>query len=135
MRQGSIIYVEVPVRDLKRSADFYSGLFGWQFEVDETNPRRWIFTPADRGAMGAITTERPAGAGGTRLAIAVDDVAITVDRAIKLGGGPGEVVTTELGTRVDIVDPDGNHFWAFQSKLSRSPVPPQFREGRPEVHS
>lgn len=121
MRPGTIVFVELPVRDLARAADFYAGLFGWSFEEDATNPRRWLFTPAGRGAMGAISTERPAGPGGARIAVAVEDAQATASRAIALGGGPGESVTSDIATYVDIVDRDGNHVWAFQGSLARAP--------------
>jgi predicted enzyme related to lactoylglutathione lyase len=122
MRHGTIVFVELPVRDLARAADFYAGLFGWSFEEDPSNPRRWVFAPPGTGAMGAISTERPAGPGGAKIAVAVQDAQATAQRAIDLGGGPGESVTTDIATYVDIVDPDGNHVWAFQGSLSRAQV-------------
>jgi predicted enzyme related to lactoylglutathione lyase len=120
MRQGTIVFVEIPVRDLARAADFYAGLFGWSF-FDEHEPNRWLFTPGGRGAMGAITTARPAGTGGVVISVSVDDVSATVDRAIALGGGPtGDVREGAAGRRTEIVDPDGNHFHVFSSALSRT---------------
>ena len=121
MRPGTIVFVELPVRDLARAADFYAGLFGWSFEEDKENRNRWVFTPSGMGAMGAITTERPAGPGGARIAVAVDDARGAATRSIMLGGGPGETVTTDIATYVDIVDPDGNHIWAYQGRLTRAP--------------
>jgi uncharacterized protein len=119
MRQGTIVFVEIPVRDLSRAADFYAGLFGWSF-YDEHEPNRWLFTPGGRGAMGAITTARQPGVGGVVISVSVDDVTETVNRAISLGGGPtGDVRDTGAGRRTEIVDPDGNHFVVFSSALSR----------------
>jgi len=130
MRPGTIVFVELPVRELARAADFYAGLFGWSFEEDPANPRRWVFTPAGMGAMGAISTERPTGPGGAKIAIAVDNVHDTASRAITLGGGPGEIVTTDIATYQDLVDPDGNHLWAFQAKLGRGADPGSPSEAR-----
>lgn len=122
MRQGTIVFVEIPVRDLKRAADFYAGLFGWSF-FEEHDPDRWLFTPGGRGAMGAITTARPAGTGGILISVSVDDVSATVRKAIGLGGGPtGDVRSSDVGRRTEIIDPDGNHFMVFSSALSRQPV-------------
>jgi len=118
MRPGTIVFVEIPVRDLERAANFYASLFGWTFAEDPTNPRRWLFTPG-KGAMGRITTERPVGSGGAKFAIAVDDLSTAMRRAIELGGGPIETVTGEVGTGLEIVDPDGNHLWAFKGTLTR----------------
>ncbi len=119
MRHGTIVFVEIPVRDLKRGADFYAGLFGWSF-LDEHEPDRWLFTPAGRGAMGAITTARAAGTGGIVISVSVDDVSETVTKAIQLGGGPtGDVRDLDVGRRTEIIDPDGNHFIVFSSAISR----------------
>lgn len=119
MRQGTIVFVEIPVRDLVRAADFYAGLFGWSFLATH-EPDRWLFTPGGQGAMGAITTARRAGTGGIVISVSVDDVNATVRRAIDLGGGPtGDVRDLDVGRRTEIIDPDGNHFHVFSSVLSR----------------
>ena len=123
MHHGTIVFIELSVRDLKRSADFYAGLFGWSFEEDPVNSKRWLFTPPGLGAMGAISTEHAAGPGGARIAVAVERLSETADRAIALGGGPGEVVRTDIGNHLALVDPDGNHLWAFESKLARTVRP------------
>jgi catechol 2,3-dioxygenase-like lactoylglutathione lyase family enzyme len=62
VRSGAIIFVEIPVRDLARAADFYAGLFGWSFEDDE-NVEGWHFTPGSGGPMGRIATSPLAGVG------------------------------------------------------------------------
>jgi predicted enzyme related to lactoylglutathione lyase len=133
VQHGSIIFVEIPVRDLARSADFYAGLFGWSF-LPAKEPERWLFTPGGKGAMGAITTSRPAGVIGSHLAIAVDDVAECTDRAIASGGGVTAIEDRgALGYGAELIDPDGNHFWVFESRLSRHDVashPPVWHDVR-----
>ena len=130
MRQGTIVFIEIPVRDLAKAADFYAGIFGWSF-YDEHEPDRWLFTPGGRGAMGAITTKRPAGGGGVVISVSVDDVAETVKRAIALGGGPtGDTRDLDVGRRTEIIDPDGNHFFVFTSALSRNPLEEQPQKDR-----
>jgi uncharacterized protein len=118
MRQGTIVWVDIPVRNLERAADFYAGLFGWSFEPDEEHSR-WVFAPPGRGAMGAITTARPVGTGGVKIGVAVESVRFSANVAIELGGGPtGEVADTTVGKAVDIVDLDGNHLWLYEPELS-----------------
>ena len=132
MHAGSIIFVEIPVRDLARAADFYAGLFGWSFENDD-NVERWYFTSGGRGPMGAITTSRPAGRDGVRLSIAVADVTATVSRAIKLGGGTGDSSSagvSDIGRHALLIDPDGNRFRIFQGKLGGR----HKGRGTPDVH-
>ncbi|HSV40666.1 MAG TPA: VOC family protein [Nocardioidaceae bacterium] len=121
MQHGSIIFVEIPVRDLARAADFYAGLLGWSFLPDR-EPDRWMFVPGGRGAMGAITTTRPSGVAGTHLAIAVEDVPATTELAIQLGGGVTAIEQRSLGYSAELIDPDGNHFWVFERKVSRREV-------------
>jgi predicted enzyme related to lactoylglutathione lyase len=131
MRHGTIVWVEISVRDLRRAADFYSGLFGWPFEPDEAN-HRWIFAPPGRGAMGAVTTARSPGAGGVKIAVAVDDVDVAVRRAIELGGGvTGEAVNPTVGKARDVVDPDGNHIWLYQHHVTTSTGHDARLEGSP----
>ena len=121
MQHGSIIFVEIPVRDLAHSADFYAGLFGWSF-LPSGERDRWLFTPGSTGAMGAITTSRPSGVLGTHLAVAVDDVAEATDRAIALGGGVTTIEERALGYGAELIDPDGNHFWVFEARMSQRAV-------------
>ena len=116
MRHGTIVWVEIPVRDLRHAADFYAGLFGWSFEPDEGN-QRWIFAPPGRGAMGSITTSLPIGGDGVRIFVEVDDAQSAAHRAIALGGGAtSETRTGAVGRAVDVVDPDGNHLWLYQAE-------------------
>jgi predicted enzyme related to lactoylglutathione lyase len=133
VHHGSIIFVEIPVRDLAHSADFYAGLFGWSF-LPSQEPDRWLFTPGGKGAMGAITTSRPSGVVGTHLAVAVENVPETTNRAIAMGGG---VTTIEerpsMGYGAELIDPDGNHFWIFERRVSRTDVathPPVWHDVR-----
>lgn len=121
VQHGSIIFVEIPVRDLSRAADFYAGLFGWSF-LPAHEPDRWFFTPG-KGAMGAITTSRPSGVVGTHLAVAVEDVGLTTDLAISLGGGVKVVEESpSMGYGGELIDPDGNHFWVFERRVTRRDV-------------
>jgi predicted enzyme related to lactoylglutathione lyase len=119
MRSGSIVFVEIPVRRLARAADFYAGLFGWTFEVDE-QAESWYFTSGGAGPMGCITTRRPAGGVGTLVFVAIDDIGTTVKRAIELGGGTGEQTTRvhpEVGDYAVLIDPDGTRIGVFHSFL------------------
>ena len=119
MRSGAIIFVEIPVRDLARAADFYAGLFGWSFEDDE-NVEGWHFTPGSGGPMGRILTSPLAGVGGIRFTVAVADIAGTTSRAIALGGGTAAGQTSwasDVGDFAMLIDPDGNRFGIFHGKL------------------
>jgi predicted enzyme related to lactoylglutathione lyase len=130
VRTGAIIFVEIPVRDLARAADFYAGMFGWSFEEDSAEG--WFFAPGAGGPMGRITTGRPGGLEGIRFTVAVADVARSTSRAIALGGGTAPLQTSfasDVGDFAMLVDPDGNRFGIFHGTLHRG------RRGRHESDS
>jgi predicted enzyme related to lactoylglutathione lyase len=121
VRTGSITFVEIPVRDLNRAADFYAGMFGWSFEHDDA-ATAWMFTTPGGGPMGAITTDRPAARDGARIVVAVDDVSAAAGRAITLGGGTAETdqsLSRDVGEFKLLVDPDGNRFVVIHIALGR----------------
>jgi uncharacterized protein len=120
VRTGAIIFVEIPVRNLARAADFYAGMFGWSFEDDSESD--WFFAPGAGGPMGRITTSRPCGAEGIRFTVAVSNVATATSRAIALGGGTAgspRSSANDVGDFALLVDPDGNRFGIFQGKFTR----------------
>ncbi|HEY3002654.1 MAG TPA: VOC family protein [Kribbellaceae bacterium] len=127
MHPGSIVFVEIPVRRLARAADFYAGLFGWTFEVDE-QADSWYFTSGGAGPMGRITTHRPAGGQGTLVYVAVDDISTTVKRAIELGGGTAGQgqVDPDVGDYAVLIDPDGTRIGVFHSVLRGHRSRPDF---------
>ena len=58
--------------------------------------------------------------------VAVDEVIDTVSRAIQLGGGTAQPLTTEVadvGDYAALVDPDGTHVAVLQSRLGRHGYP------------
>jgi predicted enzyme related to lactoylglutathione lyase len=121
VRTGSITFIQIPVRDLSRAADFYAGVFGWSFEHDE-QATSWFFTTPGVGPMGAITTDRPAARDGLRIVVAVDDVSATVRRAIAHGGGTADTETSvspDVGEGKLLIDPDGNRMFIFHGTLGR----------------
>lgn len=127
MSTGSIAFVEIPVRQLQRAADFYAGVFGWSFEQDDA-ANAWFFTTPGRGPMGSITTARSPARDGIRIVVAVDDVRAATQRAIALGGGTGDLeaagsVSPDVGEFRLLIDPDGNRFVVYRGTLGRRRAP------------
>ena len=115
------MFVEIPVRDLSRAADFYAGVFGWSFEQDDM-ATSWLFTTPGGGPMGAITTDRPAARDGVRIVVAVDDVSAATRRAIAFGGGTAETdrsISPDVGEFKVLNDLDGNRLVVFHGTLGR----------------
>jgi predicted enzyme related to lactoylglutathione lyase len=126
MEHGAINFVEIPVTDLKRAADFYAGMFGWSFEA-EPGARTWLFSTGTSGAMGAITTTRRPSSEGMHLCVTVSDLGHVLAKAGRLGGSiEAERASGDgtLGEFAAVRDNDGNFVGLFQSRLGRH-QPPQ----------
>jgi predicted enzyme related to lactoylglutathione lyase len=120
VRTGAIIFVEIPVRNLERAADFYAAMFGWSFE--DGSDSDWLFASGSGGPMGRITTSRPCGLEGIRFTVAVSDIERATSRAIALGGGTvagSASSVADVGDFALLVDPDGNRFGIFHGNLRR----------------
>jgi predicted enzyme related to lactoylglutathione lyase len=113
---GQIGYVEIPVSDIGRSADFYEGLFGWTFVRDpEGSPDYWVFGTTDDPSMGALerSDSPPAHEGGPLIYITVDDLDVVVERVSGLGGTVERARTAiggGMGWYALVRDPDHNRF-------------------------
>jgi predicted enzyme related to lactoylglutathione lyase len=81
---GKICYIELPAKDLARSADFYAKVFGWRIRK-----RRDGSTAFDDGVGEVSGTwvlgRPPAAAPGLLMYIMVDSVAATVDAIVAQG--------------------------------------------------
>lgn len=111
---GQIGYVEIPVSDTGRSADFYEGLFGWWFKRDpEGSPDYWVFGTSTDASMGALerADSHPPHAGGPLIYVTVDDLDRVVAQVAGLGGTV-ERERTEIGGGMGwyalVRDPDDN---------------------------
>jgi predicted enzyme related to lactoylglutathione lyase len=101
---GKIDYVQLPARDLARSAAFYEKVFGWS--VDPTSGS--FEAP---GVIGQFTTEpAPAAAGGPVLWISADSLYHALEGVVGNGGTVHGRPQLDGGERwlVEIDDPAGN---------------------------
>ncbi len=111
---GKICYVELPTDDVQRSADFYSGVFGWT--VRRRGDGRLAFDDAIGEVSGTWVTGRPPAAEpGLLVYVMVDSVAETIDRVVAHGGG---IVQPIGGDAPEITarfrDPGGNVLGLYQ---------------------
>lgn len=101
---GQIGYLQLPARDVARSAAFYEGVFGWS--VDRA--RGGFEAP---GMIGQWTTDlAPAGAGGPVVWICVDRIGPALHRVTAAGGTVRGRPQLDGGERwlVEVDDPAGN---------------------------
>lgn len=106
-----ICHFEIGCRDLARSSEFYSKLFDWQ--INQQQSAGWIRTGEDIG--GHLKQLRDDQRNYVAVYIAVDDVQASLDKAVALGGKALLPVTNILSGQCSwIADPDGNVIGLFK---------------------
>ena len=111
---GKICYVEMPAKDVERSADFYAKVFGWK--IRKRGDGAIAFDDGVGQVSGTWITGRPASVQpGLLIYIMVDSVEATVD-AITANGceivQPMGVDAPEITARFR--DPGGNILGLYQ---------------------
>jgi predicted enzyme related to lactoylglutathione lyase len=111
---GKICYVEIPAADVRRSAEFYEAVFGWN--VRTRGDGATAFDDATGEVSGSWVTGRPPSTDpGLLLYVMVDSVAATVDVVVAQGceivqpiGGDAPEITARF------LDPGGNVIGLYQ---------------------
>jgi uncharacterized protein len=111
---GKICYIEIPAVDIKRSADFYSGVFGWS--VRKRDDGSVAFDDTVGEVSGSWVLGRPPSKDpGLLIYIMVDSVAQAVDAVLAAGG---EIVQPIGADAPEITarfrDPGGNVIGLYQ---------------------
>jgi uncharacterized protein len=112
-RPGGVSYLRIPAPNPRRSATFYSDVFGWTVDTDREVPN---FQDGTGHVIGHFVADLPvAGAGGVRPYIYVEGVRPTLDRVTAHGG---EVTTPPYPegnlTVATFRDPGGNEIGVWQ---------------------
>jgi len=111
---GKICYVEMPAVDIRRSADFYSKVFGWQ--IRRRGDGATAFDDTTGQVSGSWVVGRPAAAQpGLLIYIMVDSVAATIETVVAHGG----VLVQPIGADAPEItarfrDPGGNVIGLYQ---------------------
>ncbi|MEQ1824589.1 MAG: VOC family protein [Pirellula sp.] len=100
-----IDYIEFPARDLIKTKEFYTSLFGWSF-VDY-GPNYTSFN--DGRLSGGFFTSNEYASGGALVVVYADDLVAMKAKAIALGA----VLTKDIfefpgGKRFQFLDPNGH---------------------------
>ncbi|MBT3982306.1 MAG: VOC family protein [Bacteriovoracaceae bacterium] len=112
MEPASIVYLEIPAPEPKRSAEFYQSLFGWDVSSSNlTDKQYWIFRCGEGQLMGAFDSTKVVSSDGVILYIKVDDI----ERALaKINSQGGETISGRseigggFGYSAMFRDPNGN---------------------------
>ena len=111
---GKICYLEIPATDVRRSSEFYRGVFGWN--IRRRGDGHLAFDDAVGEVSGSWVTGRPASPQpGLLVYIMVDSVAATVKAVVASGG---EIVQPIGADAPEITarfrDPAGNVIGLYQ---------------------
>lgn len=111
---GKICYIEMPTEDIRRSADFYTKVFGWQ--TRQRGDGATAFDDSTGQVSGTWVLGRPpSGSPGLLIYIMVDSVKATIDDVVANGG---ELIQPIGGDAPEITarfrDPGGNVIGLYQ---------------------
>lgn len=110
---GKLAYVEIPATNIKRSADFYSKVFGWHIKTRADGSIE--FDDAVGEISGTWVVGRPISADpGVLIFIIVDNVAATADEIVRHGGRVEPWIASEPPEIARFYDPAGNALGLFQ---------------------
>jgi uncharacterized protein len=117
---GKICYIEIPANDIRRSAEFYRRVFGWN--IRQRGDVATAFDDAVGEVSGAWVLGRPpASQPGLLVYIMVDSVAKTVEAVVANGGEivqPISADAPEITARLR--DPAGNVIGLYQELDKKS---------------
>ncbi|MGI9271004.1 MAG: VOC family protein [Woeseiaceae bacterium] len=103
-----IDYVEIPVTDPAKAREFFSALFGWEFQ--EWGDDYLSFNDG-RLECGLRRSEEPAPASGVLLIFYGDDLRREMARITELGGTISQdIFEFPGGSRFHFLDPVGNEY-------------------------
>ena len=106
-----VVWFEIPVSDLERSAHFYGEMFGWRFGRVENMDIDYLVI--ESGSLnGGLRLRTDAGANnGPFVFVAVDGLLESLERVRELGGEVEQdptLISVEAGAYAVLRDPDGN---------------------------
>ncbi len=114
---GQIVHFEIPADDIVKGREFWSSLFGWQFDAF---PGEFEYHMARTGeATGAAITNMEPGKRGARAYFDVEDIGAGAARVRDLGGESAEPMPVPgMGWFSTCTDPHGNEFGLWQTDPS-----------------
>ncbi len=117
-RNGSLSYLHIPAVDLKRSAEFYRDVLGWEVRGEDT-PRPGFVDPGGQLGGAWVTDQAPAHEPGFLPYMYVDEIDATLARATEAGAEVVQAPYEEGNVWVaTFTDPAGNvvGLWSDQPR-------------------
>ncbi|RLK46698.1 VOC family protein [Microbacterium telephonicum] len=115
MAHGDITHIDIPVSDLAKASEFYSGLFGWTI-AEVPGYEGYPMWQAPNKISGGGLAPRSDGFEQPRSYVEVDSIDETVAAAEKAGAtvAMAKAPISETSWWAVIVDPDGNHIGLYE---------------------
>lgn len=120
--QAYVVWTEIPVTNLKASADFYGSVFGWKMEITQMGPNEVAMfnavTDEDEMVVGGHLYPGTPSQSGSTIHIAVPGTAEeAAERCVAAGGQVmGPVIDIPQGRFQYAADLDGNSIALFETK-------------------
>jgi len=83
---GAVSWQELATNDIEQAGSFYSGVFGWQTEQDDTADMKYTEIKVGESRIGGIMPARGEAPSRWRAYVTVDDLDQALARAVSLGG-------------------------------------------------
>jgi len=119
---NSVVWTEIPVRDIDRGIAFYKSVFNFSLNRNESGPNPMAtFSDDMTGVSGHLYRGDPAapGQGATIHLMVPDTLEAAADRCWKAGGTvTGDPVPIPVGRFQYAQDPDGNSIGLFEANAA-----------------
>lgn len=104
-----VVHFEIGGKDLTKTRDFYSELFGWEISLDEATGYGSVETGSDTGIRGGMMQTPPGVPAYVTFYVSVDDLDKYLERAETLGAKRlmGPMPIGDMGAFAMFTDPDG----------------------------
>jgi uncharacterized protein len=115
---GKVVHFEVPAGDTGRSREFWTSLFGWQWQAFE-GPTEYHMTQVDDSTGGAVYPDDDR---GIRVYFDVDEINAGAAKVRELGGEADEPMPVPgMGWFTACNDTEGNKFGLWQTDPNAQP--------------
>ena len=118
---GRLVHFELPAQDDGRAKEFWSGLFGWDWNTTEMPGLSYHMAQVGGDPVAAVYTSEQAG-GGAIIYFDTEDIDGAVASVRDLGGQADDKQPIPgVGWFARCHDPEGNAFSLFQGDESAAP--------------
>jgi uncharacterized protein len=128
---AKVVHFEIPADDTSRAREFWTGLFGIQWQTYEGPVEYHMFQNEDDGGgpTGGGLAPRQPGQNGLLVYFAVEDIDAARQKATELGGSAEEKQPVPgQGWFAAAQDTEGNRFGLWESD-ENAPMPEQGQQG------